>query len=74
VSPSDYRAALYHAYWDAAAKTLAIAWRIHRHRRETKKASIALALSFDTHRTLTHEQQLSSEQAIALMTKLVENA
>jgi hypothetical protein len=37
------------------------------------KATIALALSFDTYRTLTREQHLTDEQAIALMTRLAEN-
>jgi AcrR family transcriptional regulator len=64
----------YHAYWDAAAQTLADAWRTRGQRRKNKKAAIALALSFDTHHTLTREQQLSTKQAIALMTQLVETA
>jgi AcrR family transcriptional regulator len=64
----------YHAYWDAAAETLAAAWRTRGQRRKNKKAAITLALSFDTHRTLTHEQQLTTEQAITLMTQLVDNA
>jgi AcrR family transcriptional regulator len=66
----------YHAYWDDAAETLTAAWptRRQRQRRKTRKATIALALSFDTHRTLTREQQLSTDQAITLMTRLVANA
>ena len=36
--------------------------------------AIALALSFETHRTLTREQQLTDEQAIELMTRLVDCA
>ena len=63
----------YHAYWDDAADALAAAWRTRGQRRKTQKAAIALALSFDTHRALTREQQLSTEQAVALMTRLVEN-
>jgi AcrR family transcriptional regulator len=62
----------YHAFWDAAADTLAAAWRTRGKRRANQKAAIALALSFDTHRTLTHEQHLEVEQAVALMTRLVE--
>jgi AcrR family transcriptional regulator len=60
----------YHAYWDDAAETLAAAWRARGQRRTSLKAAIALSLSFDTHRTLTREQHLSVEQAIALMTRL----
>ncbi len=64
----------YHAYWDDAAETLAAAWRTRGQQRKNQKAAIVLALSFDTHRTLTREQQLSTERAIALMSRLVENA
>ena len=63
----------YHAYWDDAAETLAAAWRPRGQRRADLKATIALALSFDTYRTLTREQHLTDEQAIALMTRLAEN-
>jgi len=64
----------YHTYWASAAETLVAPWRTRGQRRKNKKAAIALALSFDTHRTLTHDQQLNTEQAIALMAQLVENA
>ena len=64
----------YHGYWAAAAETLTAAWRTRGQRRKNKNAATALALSFDTHRTLTREQQLTIDQAIALMTQLVENA
>jgi AcrR family transcriptional regulator len=66
--------AAYHAFWDRAAETLARAWRLRGRRRSNLKAVIALALSFETHRTLTREQQLTDEQAIELMTRLVECA
>jgi len=62
----------YHAFWDRAAETLAAAWRLRGRRRSTLKAAIALALSFETHRTLTREQQLTDEQAIELMARLSE--
>jgi AcrR family transcriptional regulator len=64
----------YHAYWDNAAEMLTSAWPTRGQRRKTRKAAVALALSFDTHRTLTHDQQLSTEHAITLMVRLVENA
>ena len=64
----------YHAFWEQAAETLAAAWRLRGRRRANLKAAIALALSFETHRTLTRAQQLSDEQAIELMVRLVECA
>jgi len=63
----------YHAYWDDAAETLAAAWRTRGRRRANLKAAIALALSFDTHRTLTLEQDLTIGQAVELMAGLVES-
>jgi AcrR family transcriptional regulator len=63
----------YHAYWDAAAETLAAAWRARGRPGANLKAAIALALSFDTHRTLTLEQGLSTDRAIELMAGLVES-
>jgi AcrR family transcriptional regulator len=64
----------YHAFWDRAAETLAAAWRPRGRRRTNRVAAIALALSFETHRTLTREQHLTDEQAIELMARLVECA
>ena len=64
----------YHGFWDAAAETLTTAWGIRGRRRANLKATIAIALSFDTHRTLTREQHLASEQAVELMTRLAETA
>jgi hypothetical protein len=62
----------YHAYWNDAAETLAAAWRTRR-RRTSLKAVITLALSFDTHRTLTHGLGMSTGQAVELMARLVES-
>lgn len=64
----------YHAFWDRAAETLAAAWRVRGRRRSNLKAAIALALSFETHRTLTREQHVTDEQASELMARLVECA
>ena len=64
----------YHRYWDDAAETLTTAWHVRGRRRERLKATIALALSFDTHRTLIHEQHLAEERAIELMVHLAESA
>jgi AcrR family transcriptional regulator len=63
----------YHLFWGAAAETLTAAFHLRGRRRSNLKAAIALALSFDTHRTLTQEQRLTDEQAIELMTRLAEN-
>lgn len=64
----------YHAYWQEATETLAAAWRARGRRRENLTAAVALALSFDTHRTLTRERGLTDEQAVSLMARLVESA
>lgn len=64
----------YHAFWDTAADLLTAAWRLRGARRAARKAAVALALSFETHRLLTREQRLSNNQAIELMIRLVENA
>ena len=63
----------YHAYWERAAETLATAWRVRGRRRANLKAAIALAVSFDTHRTLTRDHHMTDEQAITLMTRLAES-
>ena len=64
----------YHAYWDHAAETLAAAWGRRGRRRAELEAAIAVALSFDTYRTLTREQGLSDERATELMARIVGNA
>ena len=64
----------YHDFWDSAAEVLTTAWRVRGRRRSNLKAAIALALSFDTHRTLTREQQLTEGQSIELMVRLAESA
>jgi AcrR family transcriptional regulator len=63
----------YHAYWDHVAETLAAAWRRRGRRRAELEAAIAVALSFDTHRTLTNEQGLPDERAVQLMVRMVGN-
>jgi len=61
----------YHAYWARAADTLASAWPVRGRRRTLLRAGIALALSFDTWRTLVRDEGLSDVQAVALMLGLV---
>ena len=60
----------YHAHWQHAADILSAPWRRRGSRRTMLRAAIALALSFDTWRTLTQEQGLSDEQAIAVTLRL----
>jgi hypothetical protein len=60
----------YHAYWRRAADVLVAPFRTRGRRRALLRAGIALALSFDTWRTLAVEQQLTDEQALELMLRL----
>jgi AcrR family transcriptional regulator len=64
----------YHAFWDAAADVVAAAWPERGRRRAERKAAVAVALSFDTHRTLRREQGLPLRRAVELMARLVEGA
>ena len=60
----------YHAHWQRAADILTAPWRLAAAVDRMLHAAIALALSFDTWRTLTREQGLSDDQAIAVMLRL----
>lgn len=60
----------YHAHWQHAADVLTAPWRTRGRRRATLHAAIALALSFDTWRTLVRVQGLGDDQAIAMMLQL----
>ncbi len=53
----------YHEYWQRAAEVLLAGWGVRGRRRTLLRAAIALALSFDTWRTLAREQRLTDEQA-----------
>ena len=64
----------YHRYWASAGDVLAAPWDVHGRRRSILRATIALALSFDTHRTLIQEQRLGEDRAIELMIRLAESA
>jgi AcrR family transcriptional regulator len=61
----------YHTYWKRAADVLAAGWSVAGRRRTLLKSGLALAVSFDTWRTLVQEQQLTNAQAIELMMKLI---
>ncbi len=60
----------YHAHRQRAADVLTAPWRARGHRRALLRAGIALALSFDTWRTLTHEQGLTDDEALDVMVRL----
>jgi AcrR family transcriptional regulator len=60
----------YHAYWARAVDVLLAPWKARGRRRTLLRAGIALALSFDTWRTLVREQGLTDEQALELMVRL----
>ena len=62
----------YHLFWDDAADVLVAPWRVRGRRKSALRAAVALALSFDTHRTLTREQGLTSEKAVDLMLVLAD--
>lgn len=63
----------YHAHWQRAVEVLASGWRARGHRRTLLRAGIALALSFDTWRTLVREQRLTDEQAVHVALALAPN-
>jgi AcrR family transcriptional regulator len=60
----------YHAHWQRAADVLLAPWRARGRRRAQLRAGIALALSFDTWRTLAREQGLPDEQAVEVALRL----
>ena len=60
----------YHSHWERAADVLVAPWRARGRRRAFLRAGIALAISFDTWRTLVREQGLTDDQAAELMLRL----
>ena len=60
----------YHAHWRHAADVLTEPWRERGRRRTLLRAGIAVALSFDTWRTLICDEQLTDQQALELMLRL----
>lgn len=63
----------YHAYWRHAAEVIVDAFPVRGTRRTLLSAAIALALSFDTWRTLVREQELTGDQAIDVALRLASN-
>jgi AcrR family transcriptional regulator len=60
----------YHAHWRRAGEVLVAPFRARGARRATLRAGIAVALSFDTWRTLAREQGLTHEQAVDVALRL----
>ena len=63
----------YHAYWRHAVEVLVAPFRARGTRRTLLRAGIALALSFDTWRTLVREHGLTDGQTIELALRLARN-
>jgi AcrR family transcriptional regulator len=57
----------YHEHWRRAVDVLLELWPVSGRRRTRLRAAIALALSFDTWRTLSQEHGLTDPQAVELM-------
>jgi AcrR family transcriptional regulator len=64
----------YHEHWEQATDVLAAGWGLRGRRREMLRAGIALALSFDTWRTLVRERELDDDQALELALRLADRA
>jgi AcrR family transcriptional regulator len=60
----------YHQHWQQATNILVEPWPAKGRQRKLLRAGIALALSFDTWRTLAREQNLTDEQAAELMVRV----
>jgi hypothetical protein len=60
----------YHAHWRHAVDVLAAPFRRRGRRRAELRAGIALALSFDTWRTLCRDQGLTIDRAAELMLRV----
>jgi AcrR family transcriptional regulator len=61
----------YHAHWSHAVDVLLEPWAVRGRRRSQLRAALALAVSFDTWRTLVRDQRLSRAQAIETAERLV---
>ena len=60
----------YHQHWSRAVDVLLEPWPVRGRQRTSLRAAIALALSFDTWRTLCAERGLARTQAVELMLRL----
>jgi AcrR family transcriptional regulator len=57
----------YHAFWREAGEVLVASWRLRGRRQQAVRAAIAVALSFDTWRTLAVQQGLDDQRAAAIV-------
>lgn len=64
----------FYGYLDSIRDDLAAGRKLRGRRARYVRAAIGHALSFSTWRSLTHEERLSSADAVELMCRLVENA
>jgi AcrR family transcriptional regulator len=64
----------YHAHWARAARVLLEPWPTSGRLRKQLGAALALAVSFDTWRTLVRVQRLSHAQAIDLLERLTQDS
>ncbi len=64
----------YHAFWAHAVDVLLRGRRARGRRRAQLRAAIALALSFDTWRTLARDHGLTDEEAVDVAMRLVERS
>lgn len=62
--------ATYHAHWGLLSEILLAPWKVKKRDKALLHAAIALALDFDTWRTLTQVQGLADDQAVDLMLRL----
>ena len=60
----------YHEHWRHAVEVLLTPWQARGRRRTLLRAAIALALSFDTWRTLVCDNGLTNDQAADVMLRL----
>ena len=61
----------YHEHWRRGVEVLVAPWRARGGRRAQLRAAIALALGFETWRTLARDHELSEEQAVEVALRLV---
>jgi AcrR family transcriptional regulator len=64
----------YHEHWAQAADVLSAGWGARGRRRKKLRAGIALALSFDTWRTLVRDHHLDDEEALEVALRLARSA
>ena len=61
----------FYRYWETTMVSLAAAFEASGERREALVGAIALALDFQTWRTLVRQQELSQDRAVGLMVGMV---